>query len=1237
MFKNKTRKIISAIVCAALLVAIAAIVVYAIVIKNAEGTSDNSFSAGVIDCKIISDGTSYTVKNTGNADAYIRAIVLVNWRKDNKYLPKTTVPLSADNVEGGWEKNTETGIYYFNSAVSAGNSTSKLIIDKSAIENANASATPDGATLEIRVFAEAIQVIEGRSYADTWAYAESQGTVSDEIVSTPEAPDAPTEACSHNWLDATCETAKTCSKCGATEGTSLGHVEASDAAVDPTCTDTGLTAGSHCSRCNKILTPQVTVDALGHSYDPNNDYKCTRCGASQPEIPDVPISRTHHDPYEYYRCGSCGFISIKDGASQVGDFSIDSFMHQTTKTNYAAGGVPANNEFIVSETSGLLDLSGWVVFDTSNYELGYQRGDLYNTWSLSVNSSPEDAVLNKATEAGCSNAVRFTYYFSPTIENGGTGETVHLILKDKNTGLKYCFFEFTYRSSGIVPNAPAAMGSVDGAKHQLGTDYTQQFKAANANGTINVTQNSGVVSIGGWMATTLTNYSYSWRLNEEYRNYSFDAPYVRNDAISSAQAKLGSSATALQYTFYLGLENIKSGDSIYFFIKDNNTGIEYCFAKYTINITDNANNYSYKSNYSSPDNSVVGSSQMTSNDGNLKMWFDHLTQKVARYDVSNINSSNSSYTIQMAKNEIEGCHFYLYYPSEKHVTIEYTDFTSTSGSGETLKTELGVEFYYQQYSMNQKGFNEGTSADGKSIAVYPDAVIPYESYVNATEFYASKGINYDEGGSYTYGPWVPIGPYSENPSNTSAYPYREAIRGFVVQATTSKHTSPGQYSATVTIKDAASGAILKTAVVYTYVYNVTLNDEPALDTYIGMHYSNIETINNGFGIRSQDAIVALADFMLDYRLTPVWGGWAYEAYFGYEWMHDPRVTTIRVHKEFYDKWKDDPIIASKMVYYGQDEPGAPRNQYRGITFKDGSTANYFDQYGILAILGVAEEAKMLRDTWGWTDYRLIAPVERNIDFDDLAHFPDITKNGYINLNWDTIYASLNTTEAQNFYNSYKSELENSSDMFEFLSNYLSVWVYTYTGSTPKALNSTGCYYMQSAANDVVYGEFAERMKKYQAKGDEIWGYVACEPQWDKPYQNILLFNDGTEARTMYWTSYKLGQTGWLYWREEFYPSTVSNTYAMRNPFSATGPGDGILLYPGGIYGQVDPIPSIRMMNMRDGIEDYELLCMLEDKYDEATAMALVENLVTSTVTFTKDDDKVYNVHAKLLQLLEAAN
>jgi hypothetical protein len=44
----------------------------------------------------------------------------------------------------------------------------------------------------------------------------------------------------------------------------------------------------------------------------------------------------------------------------------------------------------------------------------------------------------------------------------------------------------------------------------------------------------------------------------------------------------------------------------------------------------------------------------------MKLWFDHFTEKVARYDTSGKDSGRESYTIQMAKNEIEGCHFFLY-------------------------------------------------------------------------------------------------------------------------------------------------------------------------------------------------------------------------------------------------------------------------------------------------------------------------------------------------------------------------------------------------------------------------------------------------------------------------------------------------------------------------------------------------------------------------------------------------
>ncbi len=1221
---KKSKKLILSIICAALAITMGVLVVYALVSKQAEGSSDNDFTAGYVSCQVISDGTSYTIQNTSNTEAYIRAAVLVNWKKaDGSYLAKPTN--TTFTSESNWSHTTVTGTensyYYYTVKVPAQEYTTKLIVDSSTI-NANNTAPEAGATLEIKVVAEAIQATKG-TYSEAWQFTSSNGGITEERPPVaPEDPIDPT-TCDHAWMDATCDTAKMCSKCGTTEGSPLGHLEVTLPAKDPTCTDTGLTAGLKCSRCSKIFTAQQIVPALEHNYVNN---KCTRCGHEN-YIPDVTINRTEHSPYEYHKCNSCGYISSEDGTSVIGNARIDAFISQSDKNaNLISGYSKGMTVQLTPSNTGVYDFWGWVPFDTSNYTMGWLIGDDDLRWYGSNEYTREEAVYQTAISEGYSYATGFKYYLGESAFQ--SGETIHLLFRDNNTGLEYCFAEFKV----IKPNqnATTALGSVDGFKHQTTlSEYKSQ--ATHANAIITVNEQTGTMDIGGWLATTVTSYKASWRLNEEYREYSLLAfsPRADQEAHNAAKDLLGSSAQALQFTYYLGLENIKSGDTIYLFLEDTTNGAQYCFASFTIIKKDNTGNYTLLDTMKKPVNIVTPTapSQPSTEDANLKLWFDHLTEKVARYDTSNRNSTNSSYVIQMAKNEMEGCHFFLYHPQNKKITISLTDFTNSAG--ETLETELGVEFYYQQYSMNNKDFYEGTTDPyGKKIAVYPDGVVPYESYIKS-------GYGGDEGGSYEYGEWVPIGPYSENPSDTTKYPYREAIRGFTITAITTKNTTPGKYSATLTIYDQTTGQPIKTANVYTYVYNVTLNDEPALDTYIGVWYSNYEETNKKFGIRSQDAIVAMADFMLQYRLTPNFSGWAYEAYFGTEWCYNPRVTTVRVNKALYDKWKNDPAIAPKMVYYGQDEPGAPRNQGRPITLANGSSVNYHDTYGFLAMLGVAEEAKMLKDLWGWSDYRLIAPCERNPDFTDLANYPNLMKDGVLNISWDTIYNSLTTDAAKNFYNQYKDELQNSTDMFEFLSKYLTVWVYTYTGSTPRVQSSLShCYYMQSATHDLVFGEFEERMRKYKSSGDEIWGYVACEPQWHSPYQNILLFNDGTEARTMFWTSYKLGQTGWLYWREDYYPGITDNTYALRNPFSATGPGDGILLYPGGIYGQIDPIPSIRMMNMRDGIEDYELLCMIEDKYGEAKAMEIVENIVQSVVNFSRNDQDIYNVHAQILKLLE---
>ncbi len=74
------------------------------------------------------------------------------------------------------------------------------------------------------------------------------------------------------------------------------HDEVTDPAVAPTCTETGLTEGSHCSVCGEVITTQETVDALGHEWgewevttEPGvgtpgeRQSVCSRCGEVRTE------------------------------------------------------------------------------------------------------------------------------------------------------------------------------------------------------------------------------------------------------------------------------------------------------------------------------------------------------------------------------------------------------------------------------------------------------------------------------------------------------------------------------------------------------------------------------------------------------------------------------------------------------------------------------------------------------------------------------------------------------------------------------------------------------------------------------------------------------------------------------------------------------------------------------------------------------------------------------------------
>ena len=763
-------------------------------------------------------------------------------------------------------------------------------------------------------------------------------------------------------------------------------------------------------------------------------------------------------------------------------------------------------------------------------------------------------------------------------------------------------------------------------------DVTQkEYAKAFSNYDLWVDEDNGTFEIYGWIGASIENFELAWRVgvDNEVEYCTDNVETIEREAAVKKAAKKEGQSNATGFNYKLPIAGFESGQEVHLLIKDLDTGDVYCFCELKITVRSSAADdlraslkeiygLGYGSSMEITDYDPITEHETViapNDDATVKLWFDHLTQKVSRYDTSGKDIGDQSYTIQMGKNEIEGCQFFLYSPTNKKVTIKISDFTNDQG--EKLVTELGVEYYVEDGYLTHHGYPAGF--------VYPDAVIPYESYITSGNGEEHGAFGTDADHRVDFGNYIILGPFSGSNWNFEKYPFRDSIRGFVVQAETTADTTPGAYKATIEVYDVDTGECIKMANLYTYVYNVTLSDETAMDTAFTLwdFVSNYMHHYNNYGdlTRYSDVEItkATADFFLKNRIT-LTGSLTFYNVLGTEYLENPRVTTVRVlNKEQYDSLKNNEIIAPKMFYYGQDEPGVPRG-WRPITWPDGTSETVYDNTGLLSVMAIAREADMLRDVWGWEDFRMMVPFERIIDFSKF-NFSTVDK----------------TTAFPSWYDQYKVTTE--KDSIEYLSKYVNVWTPTFTGATPRdlAASFSNEQYMQTSTMDKNLGAFQDRMWSYQADGAELWNYVACQPPYTSPYQNILLFNDGTEARTMFWTNYMLGSTGFLYWHVSYYDVAGNTTYTMRCPFSKTGPGDGILIYPGSAYNQLDPIPSIRLLNIRDGIEEYQLLSMLEAVKGEAYTDELVSHVVTSTVTFNRNDDQLYNIRSFLLRALEAEN
>ncbi len=200
----------------------------------------------------------------------------------------------------------------------------------------------------------------------------------------------------------------------------------------------------------------------------------------------------------------------------------------------------------------------------------------------------------------------------------------------------------------------------------------------------------------------------------------------------------------------------------------------------------------------------------------------------------------------------------------------------------------------------------------------------------------------------------------------------------------------------------------------------------------------------------------------------------------------------------------------------------------------------------------------------------------------------------------------------------------------------------------------------------------EKSKKWIADGREMWSYLMTWPK--APHVNLFIDSDAINMRIWLWMSYQYRLTGILVWnatcwntRESTYPGELHNYWedpmsyniAMELPEGAAaefGNGDGVLFYPPNKDPNQDkskypdgPVPSLRLEILREGLEDYDYMMLLEEKIKQAKpeqhhlvvkareALSFSPELFRDESNYTKDPDLLMKKRQEIARLITMFN
>ncbi len=640
-------------------------------------------------------------------------------------------------------------------------------------------------------------------------------------------------------------------------------------------------------------------------------------------------------------------------------------------------------------------------------------------------------------------------------------------------------------------------------------------------------------------------------------------------------------------------------------------------------------------------------------DSDIQMWFNHANVKVFQGDTT--PSGRDTYSIYMAKNEYQGAHVTLYSPSvtKSLITAEIGTFTAMDNSGAEMTAELFYEAYIKCENLDTTdvlGVDDPADSFIRN-GIIPDPIFNIED-INQKD--APGRFTLTAGKTQTL--YIKVKSELDTPAGWYSAQFNvldndgNVIKTATVYAYVWDFEIPEANHLQTAIFIGCGTTVLSDQQYQLYYDYLLDNRICAMDPPGGMVTTN----------ENEESVPT--SYLTNPRVTTFRVG---EKNLNLQNLLDStKVTAAYTALSASDEWD---TIKDKAFFYACDEPRS-QQQKDAVAAGGGNLGN-------LTVNQVLGRADLCANLWDGA-WSLVAFDENHPYYNpgapayyDATHPSPYGYPSDLALVNGTYLTSDDKSGRFDDYNDAVQGLMGDSD--------LNVWcnkldVYTphdvivsvgYDGSrrTTKVKNMNGVISGFDCTNTASYyfdwdtkynKSFLERFNDYQtaraAQNVKIkhWVYQ-CGQGPDYTYCNHTIANTGLQTELLFWQTMQVGGTGYLYYDSTEWGSVscegsgntydgalVSNRWKPHVQTTGGAGGSTVTYYGNGVLfygtdmrsymrasnrnkenGSKLPVATIRVEQMRDGIEDYEMLYLYGEKYGEAAKDALIGKVSNNVVDY----------------------